>query len=339
MSPGNTQQASAVGHDSFLDVVTNMVGILIVLVMVVGMRIKNAPVQLVPDRQTLQARASLEKHQAAERTLQQEVMDTAREIQTAAEQAVRRGAERDLLATLVAAAEQKILAARDQLHEGGKEDFDAARELADARRKLERLQQAQQSASQRASEPEIVQSYPTPLARTVVGHEAHFQLRGGRVAHIPLENLLLAARSDAQAKADKLFGQQRLPEFTATVGPDGGFRLKYTAVREDKTERTPSGLARVAYLRIVQWTAVPVSGELGEPVEAALSGGSQFRQVLSGLRPGETTVTVWTYEDSFDALRRLRAELYRLGFPIAVRPLPDGVMIGGSPRGSKSETE
>jgi len=333
------QEASAAGHDSFLDVVTNMVGILIVLVMVVGMRIKNAPVKLTPDRQTLEAREALEKDQAAERSLQREIADTTRRIQTVADQAAGRGAERDLLAAMVAAAEHKIRSQRGELNAGDKEDFDAARELADGRRKLEQLQQAQQSASQQAAEPEIVRSYPTPLAKTVVGDEAHFQLRGGLVAHVPVEKLLLAARSDAQAKADKLFGEKRLPEFTAIVGPESGFRLKYTAVREDKTERTPNGLARVAYLRIVQWTVVPVSGELGEAVEAALSSGSQFRQLLSGLRPGETTVTVWAYEDSFDALRRLRAELYRLGFPIAVRPLPAGLTIGGSPRGSKSETE
>jgi hypothetical protein len=339
MSRSETHEASAVGHDSFLDVVTNMVGILIVLVMVVGMRIKNAPVALTPDKQTLDGHAALEKDQAVERSLRQEVMDTTRQIQTVAEQAMRRGAERDLLATTVAAAEYEIRAQRDRLDAGAKEEFDAARELADARRKLQRIEQAQEAARQRPAEPEIVRSYPTPLAKTVVGDEAHFQLHGGIVAHVPVEKLILAARSDAQAKADKLFGQQRLPEFTATVGPDNGFRLKYTAVREDKTERTPGGLARVAYLRIVQWTVIPVSGELGEPVEAALSSGSQFRQVLSGLRPGETTITVWAYEDSFDALRRLRAELYRLGFPIATRPLPEGLTIGGSPRGSKSETE
>ena len=43
MAGHSTQDAHAFGSDSFLDVVTNMVGILIVLVMVVGVRIKHAP--------------------------------------------------------------------------------------------------------------------------------------------------------------------------------------------------------------------------------------------------------------------------------------------------------
>ena len=40
-------QNSSLG--SFLDVVTNMVGILIILVMILGMRIKDAPIKLPPD--------------------------------------------------------------------------------------------------------------------------------------------------------------------------------------------------------------------------------------------------------------------------------------------------
>ena len=339
MSRRDAQEASAVGHDSFLDVVTNIVGILIVLVMVVGMRIKNAPVEFTPDPQMREASAALDKRQAAEQSLYRELTDTTQQVQTVAAEAARRQQERDLLATLAAAAEHKLRSERENLDAGSKEEFDASKGVSEARNKLNRVKQMIDAAAQSPAEPEIVRSYPTPLAKLVTGDEVHFQLRNGRVAFVPLEKLLLLARSDARAKADKLLGDKRLPEFTETVGPEGGFRFRYTAESEEKTERTPNGLARVAYLRITQWTVIPVSGELGEPVGEALSSDSEFRKVLRGLRPGETTVTLWAYEDSFDASRQLRGELYRLGFPAAVRPLPDGVMIGGSPRGSKSESQ
>ena len=39
------KEDAASGHDSFLDIVANIVGILIILVMVVGVRARNAPVQ------------------------------------------------------------------------------------------------------------------------------------------------------------------------------------------------------------------------------------------------------------------------------------------------------
>ena len=47
--PIDNNTTEAVGSDSFLDVVTNIVGILIILVMVVGMRTKNAPVETEDD--------------------------------------------------------------------------------------------------------------------------------------------------------------------------------------------------------------------------------------------------------------------------------------------------
>ena len=78
---------------------------------------------------------------------------------------------------------------------------------------------------------------------------------------------------------------------------------------------------------------------LGEPPDVALNDGSAFRKALAKLRPGHHTITIWTYEDSFDAFRQIRKELYRLGFITAARPLPQGQPISGSPDGSKSAAQ
>jgi len=56
-------------------------------------------------------------------------------------------------------------------------------------------------------------------------------------------------------------------------------------------------------------------------------------------RPAATTVTLWTYSDSFNAYRRMKEELYQAGFRVAGRPMPDGKQIGGSPSGTKSAAE
>ena len=53
----------------------------------------------------------------------------------------------------------------------------------------------------------------------------------------------------------------------------------------------------------------------------------------------DATITLWTYPGSFDDFRKLKKELYRLGFPVAARPLPDGVPISASSQGSKSTAE
>jgi hypothetical protein len=84
---------------------------------------------------------------------------------------------------------------------------------------------------------------------------------------------------------------------------------------------------------------VPVSSQLGEPVDEALAEGSEFRQAVSKLRPGRETITIWTYQDSFASFRRIKKALYELGFSVAARPLPVGIPISGSPEGSKSAAE
>jgi hypothetical protein len=88
-----------------------------------------------------------------------------------------------------------------------------------------------------------------------------------------------------------------------------------------------------------RFTLVPIRDDLGEPLQQAMSEGSEFRDLLKRLDPDRTTVTVWVYPDSFDQFRTLKAELFRRGFLTAGRPLPEGHPIGGSPDGSRSVSQ
>jgi len=78
---------------------------------------------------------------------------------------------------------------------------------------------------------------------------------------------------------------------------------------------------------------------LGEPIDAALAEGSLFRRRLAQLNPERTTITVWIYPESFEDFRRLKKDLFHLGFTTAARPLPEGMYIGGSPDGSRSAAQ
>jgi len=338
MSRTRSEQTNAVGHDSFLDVVTNMVGILIVLALVVGLRIKNTPVSFQPTREMFGAAQSLEKDQATEQSLRSEIAEISRQTESVAREVFLRDQERKWLATAATAAEHEIRQRRERLQGTAKEDFDRARELAGTRKQLEEHDRQRAGLEAEKGETVVVESYPTPLAKTVFDEEVQFQLRGAHIALVPVEKLVLLARDDARAKADKLVERGPLPELTETVGPENGFRFRYTVQRHDAVEQTPAGPVRRVSLRLVRWTVIPVGSQLGEPVEVALGQDSQFRRVLAGLRPG-ATATIWVYEDSFASFRQIRKELYRLGIPVAARPLPEGTMISGSPRGSRSEAE
>jgi hypothetical protein len=330
------QDADSPGQDSFLDIVANMVGILIILVMVVGLRAKNAPVAAISSGRSPLA-AELENEQAVERALYTEVLTAEDQIRGLQEETLRQRRNRDALSLLATAAQQELDARRGQMDAEQQGFLDLGNQLRESRRELEGLQRRQAVLEGARPEAIVIESYPTPLSRTVIGHEAHFQLAGGRIVEIPLDELVEQLKQSAERQKYKLL---EMPEFADTVGPLGGFRLRYNFRRYEVSPETAMQTGRGgSYGRLERWTLIPASGQLGEPVDEALAEGSQFRQAVAKHRAGRDTITVWTYEDSFASLRKVRKELYVLGFSVAARPLPLGVPIAGSPEGSHSAAE
>jgi hypothetical protein len=329
------ENTDAVNPDSFLDIVASVVSIMIIMVVMEGSRIKNAPVHAAIQGDPLTA--ELEKDLCEEQSLQSDIINSADEIDHLKQEAASRGLQRDILATAVSLLEQKVESHRKQLDEQKRQRFDVARSLSEARFELDQLAQAQQQAETTESAPIVVENYPTPISRLVDNNEAHFQLSGGSIVHIPLQELLEQFQTDARRKAYKLTG---LPEISETIGPVDGFRLKYTLERHDIAPEEAKATGRMgSFVQLKKWTLIPVVDALGEPPEVALNEGSAFRKALAKLRPGQHTITIWTYEDSFNAFRQIRKELYRLGFTTASRPLPHGQPITGSPDGSKSAAQ
>ncbi len=326
------------GHDSFLDIVANIVGILIILVMVTGLRVRNATVEAASADETLQAEAAaLEEEQATANSMRRDVLGAAAKVQQLARERILCQQERDRLATLVAAGEHKLESYRNQLDGDAQATFDLQVQLSDSRAQLESLRREHAAAWAADVPPIRIESLPTPLSKPVDGQEAHFQLRDGHVAFIPLETLLEEFKGEARLKARTLLEQ---PELTDVVGPVGGFRLRYTLVRREITDETAIAAGRAGtYAALSKWTLIPMSGQLGEPLDVALGPSSRFRSALARFNPARATVTIWTYPDSFAEFRQLKKELYGLGFATAARPLPHDVPIGGSPQGTKSAAE
>ncbi len=332
------QDANTPGHDSFLDVVANIVGILIILVMVAGLRTRNATVEAASSGENLHAEIkALDKEEAAAGSLRGDIFKAAAQIQQLTRERMIREEQRHRLATAVAARQHQIQSHRSRLDASSQKAYDLRLGLSEARVQLDELRHQRGRVEAAEAAPVRIESYPTPLSKPVDENEAHFRLRAGRVALIPLDRLLERLKADVRRQGHKLLSQ---PELTDVVGPEGGFRLRYTMERQELTERTRDGSVRVgSYARLKQWTLIPVSSQLGEPLEEALAEGSRFREALSKLDPKRATITIWTYPDSFAEFRRLKKHLYQLGFATAARPLPHSFPIGGSPEGSKSAAE
>jgi len=327
-----------VGQDSFLDIVANIVGILIILVMVVAVRAKNAPVSMsVPGPEQRASEHELQQDVAAEQALHREVLAAAARIREVEQAKRARLAERSRLALLKSAAEKMIQVRREEFDAAARAEFDRRRQLADARSELVELENQVELASRLRPEATRVENFPTPLSETVHGHELHLQLRGGRITVLPWDEIIEALKAEFSRNVNRMRTQS---ELTGKIGPVGGFRISYTIRRHDVSmqtyERTGVG---GSYIRLEKFSLLPVSTHLGEPLDVTLAPGSELGEALAKCRPGRTTITAWVYPDSFEEFRRLRKELYPLGFAMAARPLPEDELIGGSPSGSRSAAQ
>ena len=334
----NQADVNDVGQDSFLDIVANIVGILIILVMVMGVRAKHAPIQLnIASPEQEAAQRELREDLVTEKTLHNQVLDIAARIEELDRSRQARDVERTQLGLFAAAAEKVIEQRRTELDAAARERFDLRRQLAEARDTLALLENQHEMTERLESETIDVKNYPTPLSKMVSGQEVHLQLVDGRVTVIPWDAIVAELKSVFEQNVNRM---RTRPEITANTNPVGGFRIRYTIVRQDVSMRTYEETGRGgSYISLDKFSLVPVSDQMGEPIETALAPNSELREKLAAHRPERTTVTVWVYPSGFADFRRLKEAIYEMGFSVAGRPLHEGQPIGGSPRGSRSSAQ
>lgn len=318
------EEGEAMGSDSFLDVVANMVGIIIILVLVAGLRSRQAPERVAEQIATGPEMRAVVEQEAQAKTLRDDVQRLAGDIAIVNAQVLMAFDERNALAFEAAYRQQQLDERRQALDARRRDEFDLDRQLAVAQDELAKLQRQRQAALDAPTKTVQVTNYATPISRTVQNKEAHFQLRGGRIAYVPMDDFIERMPDELKQQAWKLRQQ---PEATGTIGPIDGFRMKYLLVRDGNM------------VRLQQFELLPVRSDLGEPLSAALSAEGEFSRVVAGLNRRRTTVTLWTYPDSFAEFRALKDHLHTLGFATAGRPLPEGFPIGGSIYGTRSAAE
>jgi hypothetical protein len=341
--------------DSFLDVVANVVGIILRLILVVWVGARSyvalqptptpAAVSVAPapeepldlpdptdplakelDRQRremAQARADL-----LEQLQQWETVHGRREVEAneaAALEAHRLDLERE------AAALEKQAAQNNQNARA------AAQSLAELRERERHLRE-EIAALKREPAPKKTLRYRTPVSRPLQSEELFFECRRGRVTLIDVGDLLEEIRKVARERGQQLRSRWTVEDVTPPIGP---FRLRYVLERERDLADGPNPLAspddRSGFrYGLAGWEVIPVTEERGETLEQALGPQSAFRRVVDHLDPQQTAVTFWVYPDSFPLFRRLRDYLYERDVVVAGRPLPEGHPIASSRSGTVS---
>jgi hypothetical protein len=337
MSRRVRNDAEAPGQDSFLDVVANLVGVLIILVMVVGTQAKNAMVAVQPA--TSAAGPETPNVTAAA----QDVSAVQREIADLQQKASRedfevsfRRQERDQLQLMVTAAAKELELAKQKLSAEDRDTLEIDTKMKMSFQELAELDEALAGVLSNEKPTEVVKHYPTPMAKTVFGKELHFRLQGGMLTYVPFEEFVAQLKADAPKQMWKLKDTDRITE---SLGPLQGFRMKYTLKREVVAVPVSGGMAKGERASLEQFVLLPMSNNLGEPVEQALQPNSDFQTTLKQYHPKQYTITLWVYPDSFQHFRTVRDALLKQGFITAGRPMPDGHPIGGSPEGSRSAAQ
>jgi hypothetical protein len=180
--------------------------------------------------------------------------------------------------------------------------------------------------------------YRTPVSRPVQAEEVFFECRAGRVSFIDLTALTADIQRNMEHMRSELRDQWQVSAVTDSVG---AFRLQYTLERDRGLSEAvePAGAPdRSAGFRFAlgAWVVEPLRDDRGEDLRMALGPGSEFHRLVDQLDPTQNAVTFWVYPDSFPLYRALRDVLYDRGLVVAGRPLPAGIPIMCSRHGTIS---
>lgn len=338
------------GLDSFLDVIANVVGVIIRLILVVwvGARSYEVISRMAAAEQrpiVTEESAELEHPLLHQLTLARQELEETRSRVAAflpkLEQSHKEGDQlKQRLAELTvqqqALERQRTASERTQRAQASSlQTLEQA--LAELRRRRAQLETELRALAQLPPAKNELR-YRTPVSLPVRGEELHFECKAGRVAFVDIAAFVSEIRRDLSEKEKLLRSRWQVDE---TTSPVGSFRLRYTIERERgpleslANSGLPDADGSFRY-GLSQWVVEPLAAQRGETVEVALTPRSQFRQVIDPADLRTTVVTFWVYSDSFHVFRRLRDYLHERNIEVAARPLPEGIPIASSRHGTAS---
>lgn len=324
MSKRHDSEEAAIGEDSFLDTIANLVGIMIILVVIVGSRTKVEAEK--HSRQLLQTDNDkrLEQPKQEVVAVSQSLVDQVVNLHEYDLEMEYRKLERQALLDEVALAREEIKQKLERLDDEQRTVIEKDSQIAKLQSELDRVS-GQAGALEESKRTKIVLEHlPTPMARTVMQKEVHVMLRAGQVVVIPWDRLIEALKQQIPLAAQRQASRTKLED---KIGPVGGFVMIY------RMAAIPGGF------ELDRFELEPTPAVPAESVAESLQSTSRLNIELASRNSRETVVTVWVYPDSFDDFRKLKAHLFSQGFLCAARPLPDGVRVGGSPQGSRSSAQ
>ena len=362
------------GSDSFLDVLSNVVGILIILIVMAGMQLSRTPilpasttvapepaellppVSAEPDRSAAQPEAVDDELPTGDYDpilvqdeIPEEIQAQLRNLTAERDDLLKQEADVEQQLEGLAVAEQKLggdLSRRDQEQGARSKTLTAERtrlrkvqdEVTNQRRKLSAALAEFEAVEQEAPNVNTIRHRLTPVSQDVTGEEIHFRLAGGLISVVPLQELLERVKQQVDRRREIAAARGG---YKGTVGPIDGYSLEFVIEvrRMSPQEERMHGMREGYSLELSRCVVIPDPTLTGETVTEALRRGSRFAMALRTASSG-AALTFWTYPDSFATYRELAEAAHAEGFLVAARPMPFGQNIIGDRRlGTRSAAQ
>lgn len=349
------------GSDSFLDIIANLVGILVILVVATALRVSNTPSSESPEPTQAPAAAAdpaalvpIEVPLAWDPLPRDRPIDVylagdpappplrLPEPQANVDliAAVRRLEETPTIKPVRTAelqARLRLLEQIDASDPDGREVAELTGQVGEAEAAIADLKSQLEAARVRLSTVQLSEDTPEslvheirPVARAVslAETELYLYLRNDRLAVVPQQELIRQVGKSVSRRGPRGFAGGIM---RGEVGPVGDFRAKYVLRRGGSSAM--DDLLQTA--RSVQSTLFIETDteQFGDPIDVALDRRSPLRRVVESRR---IVLTVAVYPDSFGAARKLQAYARDAGVRIALRPQPAELPLTFSSNGSGS---
>ncbi|MDR2169775.1 MAG: hypothetical protein LBP59_06510 [Planctomycetaceae bacterium] len=360
------------GQDSFLDIVSNIVGILIILVMIAGVRAQsssdnsqaqlnsetagtsntaphNLPNDLAESKETIKYAdenllQNLEEKFNDLKTKELNASNLRRaitDIQTTSERIVEQiqfqETERDKLLDLVTDLRAEIEVRSEERGEEAKLQTELRRQISEAAAKLEQVERTKQWLT--AARPKAIkmENMPTPISKTVEEKEAHFRIKQGKIVYVPINELGESFLHEFNSNRNKFFANKTT---TGRVGPISDFVMDYLVVRYSgpMAGAAGGGIGQRIVLEMAAYTTKNENAGIFYK-DAITQPKSNFMQLIQRYRQDIYTITFWVYPDSFEAFGEVKQFLYAKGYKVAARPLNENEEIRASSKGTKSAAQ
>ncbi len=318
MRRGDENDDEIPGGDSFMDIVANIVGILVLLVVVVGVRAGRdvvMPPEVISD--DVEAIASLESKLEEQlrqvRREQSEIAQLTGKVASTLGEVERREAVREAAVLYNTKLRAELDEARNALSDDDQRSLQDHNEIAQAQLTLDRLtrEQVALSAVEPAPEAKVVEVAPTPIVDGKVDQTISFRLQNDRLVYVPTTELtdLLRAKLNApivRSPTETVVTKER-------VGPVEGF-----VGEADIGWSVRSNGAQVAVRReLDRFVLREVTPLRGEEPEQALAPGGYVRSRIDLLDPELHVIEIFVYGDSFDTAPEVIQQLRERGFRVA----------------------